>query len=26
MRMKASVQIYEDIKHPNLIQLLWHGK
>jgi len=26
MRMKASVQIYEDIKHPNLIQLLWYGK
>jgi serine/threonine-protein kinase len=26
MRMKASVQAYEDIKHPNLIQLLWHGE
>ncbi|ADL52944.1 serine/threonine protein kinase [Clostridium cellulovorans] len=26
MRMKASAQIYEDIKHPNLIQLIWHGE
>ena len=26
MWMKASAQIYEDIKHPNLIQLLWHGE
>jgi serine/threonine-protein kinase len=26
IRMKAAAQVYEDIKHPNLIQLLWHGE
>jgi serine/threonine-protein kinase len=26
MRIKESAKVYEDIKHPNLIHLLWHGE